>query len=274
MKLRRFVPILLIGFFLTSTLGVASAHAGLVRLTPRAADLAALHEADCTTAELPAEALPFGTGSCPGIRPGALFSSPTATCTLGFMFSSGGTRYLSTAGHCVVDEGEHSWSPGTGPVATDADGNAFGRFVYGVLEDPKDFGLIQLNPGVQADPQMCHFGGPTGLNTTQSTATVLLQHYGNGDIVSAVLPARTHVALGMPDPDQVYAYGVGIFGDSGSGVISADGGAVGIFVTIGGHFGADLLSGGTIGITRLAPQVARAESVLGLSLSLVTASLL
>ncbi|MGH2739046.1 MAG: hypothetical protein ACRDH6_00965 [Actinomycetota bacterium] len=274
MRLRRFALLLTAGLFLVSTLGVATAQAAVPRLVPRLADPAALHEANCTTAQLPAEAFPIGTGPCPGVRPGALVSSDVATCTLGFMFSSGSTRYMSTAGHCILDGGEQSWPSGTGPAAYDGAGNQIGRFVYGVLEDPKDFSLIELDPGVQADAQMCHFGGPTGINASQTTAPVLLQHYGNGDVVSALTPARSHLALGMPDADQVYAYGAGIFGDSGSAVISSDGGAVGILVTIGVHPGSNILSSGTIGITRLAPQVARAESVLGISLSLVTASLL
>jgi len=82
------------------------------------------------------------------------------------------------------------------------------------------------------------------------------------------------LALGMPDPDHVYAQGVVVPGDSGSGVISADGRAIGVAVTTGLHtssIGTSGLDAGEVGITRLAPQLARAEAVLGISLSLATA---
>ena len=79
---------------------------------------------------------------------------------------------MGTAGHCILGEspvggdvGEESWAPGTGPVASDADGNRIGEFAYAILQDPKDFAVIRLDAGVEASPQMCHFGGPTGTNT-------------------------------------------------------------------------------------------------------------
>jgi hypothetical protein len=78
----------------------------------------------------------------------------------------------------------------------------------------------------------------------------------------------------MPDPDHVFANGVAAPGDSGSGVISADGRAVGVLVTVGLHTGAlgtGGLDAGLIGITRIAPQEARAEQVLGTGLTLATA---
>jgi hypothetical protein len=80
----------------------------------------------------------------------------------------------------------------------------------------------------------------------------------------------------MPDPDHVFANGVALPGDSGSGVISSDGGAVGVLVTVGVHtgsIGSDGVDAGLVGITRLGPQVDRAEQVLGTSLGLQTAAL-
>jgi hypothetical protein len=60
-------------------------------------------------------------------------------------------------------------------------------------------------------------------------------------------------------------------GDSGSGIISADGRAVGVIVTTGlhtGSLGSGGIDAGSMGVTRLAPQVARAQSRLGVSLDL------
>ena len=237
----------------------------------------------CKLIPVPAAA-PAGTGTCPGVRPGAIVNSEVGQCTFNFLVTaSNGARYMGTAGHCILGEspiggdvGEQSWASGTGPVATDADGNRIGEFSYAILQDPKDFSLIRLDPGVQASPQMCHFGGPTGTNDDTGSGAVVLNHFGNGIGVGSVLPARSALALGMPDPDHVYAQGAVVPGDSGSGIISSDGRAVGVIVTTGLHtssIGTSGVDAGTMGITRLTPQVNRAEQVLGTQLSLQTAPL-
>lgn len=237
----------------------------------------------CNLIEVPAAA-PVGVGTCPGVRPGAIVTSDGGQCTLNFLFQGGdGRRYIGTAGHCILgdspiggDAGEASWSPGTGPEARDASGARIGEFAYAVLQDPKDFALIRIDAGVAADPQLCHFGGPTGINsdTPGLDDPTVLQLFGNGVAIGTVLPARSLVALGMPSPDHVFAEGVVLPGDSGSGVTSSDGRAVGVAVTVGVHtasIGTSGIDAGTVGITRLAPQLARASAVLGTSLTLQTA---
>lgn len=237
---------------------------------------------DCKLIEVPVDAPPVGIGSCPGVRPGAIVESDAGQCTFNFLFSgSDGNRYIGTAGHCILGEspiggdvGEQSWSAGSGPVARDASGNRVGEFAYAILQDPKDFALIRLDSGVQASAQMCHFGGPTGINSDQTSATTVLHHFGNGIGVGIVLPARSAVAFGLPDADHVYAEGAVVPGDSGSGIISADGRAVGVIVTTGIHSSSIGTSGidvGTMGITRLGPQLERASEVLGLGFALQTA---
>ena len=238
----------------------------------------------CKLIPVPAAA-PVGTGPCPGVRPGAIVQSDAGQCTFNFRFNgSDGERYIGTAGHCILgdspiggDVGEESWAPGQGPVARDAEGNRIGEFAYAILEDPKDFALIRLDDGVEASAQMCHFGGPNGTNADQPSAPTVLNHFGNGLAVGSVLPARSALALGMPDPDHVFAQGVAVPGDSGSGVISDDGRAVGVLVTVGVHsssIGTEGVDAGVVGITRIAPQEARAEQVLGTTLNLQAAGLL
>ena len=241
---------------------------------------------ECDLIEVPTAA-PIGIGTCPGVRPGAIVQSDTGSCTLNFLFAgSDGRRYIGTAGHCILGEspiggdvGEESWAPGTGPEARDADGARIGEFAYAILEDPKDFALIRLDSGVQANPQMCHFGGPTGVNSDNPgvDSPTVLQYFGNGVGIGTVLPARSAIALGMPSDDHVYAEGLVLPGDSGAGIISSDGRAVGVAVTTGLHtggIGTDGIDAGLVGITRLAPQVDRAENVLGIGLTLQTASTL
>ena len=234
----------------------------------------------CTLIPVPAAA-PLGTGTCPGVRPGAIVLTDVGQCTLNFLFQgSDGSRYIGTAGHCILgtspfggDVGEMAWAPGTGPVARDADGNPIGEFAYAILQDPKDFSLIRLDPLVEASAAMCQFGGPTAVNDDRPglTEPVVLNWFGNGVGVGVVLPARSAVAMGMPSPDHVFADGAAAPGDSGSGVISSDGRAVGVLVTVGVHtasIGSGGLDAGLIGMTRLTPQVERAQQVLGVDLAL------
>lgn len=58
---------------------------------------------------------------------------------------------------------------------------------------------------------------PTGQNDDLTSNRVVINHFGQGLGLGATVPARTAVANAMPSPDHVYAHGVAIFGDSGSG---------------------------------------------------------
>lgn len=218
-------------------------------------------------------ATPVGVTACPGVRPGGFVQSEKGSCSLNFVFDgTDGRRYIGTAGHCISEEGkERVWTPGTGPQALGADGSRIGEFAYAILKDPRDIALIRLDPRVASSPQMCHFGGPTGINTDETGSPVLLQHYGNGVLAGDILPARTALALGLPDPDVAYAVGLVTPGDSGSGIISSDGRAVGVVVTLGVTLGTIL---GDVGITRLGPQIAQASGAMGVGLKLATADLL
>jgi hypothetical protein len=226
---------------------------------------------------------PVGVGSCPGIRPGGVLHSDIGQCTMNFLFEAPDhERFIGTAGHCILGEGpvadragEKMWAKGQGPVAKDDTGHRFGEFAYAVLQDPKDFALIRLDQGVESSPEMCDFGGPTGINDDITGDPTVLEYFGNGVGIGQALPARSAVALGLPNADHVYAAGLALPGDSGSAVISEDGRAVGVLVTVGVHgFGIDENGGidfGTVGITRIAPQVARASQALGIKLTMLTA---
>jgi len=239
----------------------------------------------CSPIAVPAAGkLPVGIGTCPGVRPGAVVETKVGLCTLNFLFTApDGERFIGTAGHCILggdselagdNGGEKTWAKGTGPEAKDSKGHRIGEFAYAVLQDPKDFSLIRLDPGIQASPEMCDFGGPTGINNDISDGPRVLEYWGNGIGIGTAVPARSAIALGFPNADHVYAAGLALPGDSGSAVITEDGRAVGVLVTVGVHgFGIDQngIDAGTIGITRLAPQLARASQVLGTPLTLVTA---
>jgi hypothetical protein len=216
----------------------------------------------------------------------------TGDCTLNFLFRApDGTRYIGTAGHCVDAGPEYTfdnhgnarfetvWARGTGPVAMDPTGRRFGEFAYVVKYDPKDFALIRLDPEVLASPEMCHFGAPHGFYSADTRGALSLRYYGNGQGISDVTPARSAVALGTPNPDHLYAAGLAVPGDSGAGVMTADGLAVGVLVTTGYQLpdagevpgSTEGLDVGTRGITRLEPQGAQASEKLGVNLVMVTA---
>jgi hypothetical protein len=228
------------------------------------------------------QASPFGVlESCPGVRPGAVLRIPSlhALCTFNAMFQgSDGARYMATAGHCVLEGTnvtEKVWPPGKGPEAQDAAGHRIGEFAYAILKDPKDISLIRLDRGVAANPQMCHFGGPTRIDSATS-GPVVIDHFGQGLALGGLVPARTQVALNLTDPDHIDAVGLAAPGDSGSLVESADGGALGVLVTTG--LSAGITPGGpdlgNIGITRFAPQLARATDMTHVRYTLVPAPLL
>lgn len=238
---------------------------------------------------------PAPLAPCKGVRPGAEIHIPkvdsdgnesTGLCTLNFVFiGTDALRnkhvYVGTAGHCLLAEtnvdrekGEHHWAPGKGPEVQDANGDRIGEFAYAILSGPKDIGLIRIDYGVKVSSQMCWFGGPTGMNNDLTSAMVNIHHYGHGLAIGDVLPARTSVAYGMRNKDEVTAVGVVIPGDSGGAAISSDGRAVGVVVSIGASFSASPLGGGTVGITRLKPQIERAEQVLKQRIRLVRAPLL
>ena len=246
----------------------------------------------CQLIEVPAvaelnTAAPFGLGSCPGVRPGSIVQTDGGACSLNFMFTDDrGDRFMGTAGHCILatsafgqqDNGEVSFAPGDGPEARDGEGNRIGDFVYAVQQDPRDFALILLDDGVEASPQVCSFGGPTGVNDSQPglLEPTILSNYGNPLGLGSGITAKSFVAFGMPDPDHLFATGVVLPGDSGGPVLDEQGRAVGVVVSTGLHLSESLLNlegldVGLVGITRLTPQLERAEEVLGTDLELVTA---
>jgi hypothetical protein len=229
----------------------------------------------------------LGAGSArAAVGPGAVLLTPVGQCTMNFLFDgSDGARYIASAGHCVLDSGalgggnagEKTWAPGAGPVAQDENGQRIGTFSYAILQDPKDFSLIRLDPSVAATPQMPTFGGPVGTFNDASSTTRVLQYYGQGVIAGQVLPARQAIAFGTSDPDHIFAWGLVTPGDSGAAIETSDGLAAGVVVTLGlnlGSIGTNGVDAGLAGITRLAPQVTQAEKVLGIHLTLRTAPLL
>lgn len=236
---------------------------------------------------------PVGRTPCSGVRPGGRVQFEVGGeefgCTLNFLFSSRAedgtvTRYIGTAGHCpLTAQGVRTWEPGAGPAAyavTEASARKpIGHFVYAAWNLRHDFALIRLADNVEADPQMCHWGGPTGvmsIPTGALTDPASLRHYGHGTAFGATAPARTAVATDLTHPETVFMSGVAAWGDSGSPVILSSGEAVGVLVAIGGMRIPQPEKPGDVGsvqVQRLPHELARAEDELGTNLELVTGPL-
>lgn len=286
MPMPRFVDVVLMVAFLLT----ASPAGAAIAATPPPG--VASHEIDgpassegCAASPISLAAVtpPIGLSGCSGVRPGAAVRTDAGLCTLGFLFrGTDGERYVATSAQCMgAFIGQRAPAPGRGVVASDEFGRRIGEFAYGVTDIRADFALIRLDRDVEASAQMCHFGGPTGRNDDGGSKPVVLHYYGTGFLTSRisvvpegvglgrVAPGRSAFAVGLDDPDWVFAFGTAIYGDLGSAVISSDGRAVGLLV-----FAGVVRSGthsGTLGIMRLGPQVDRAEERLTIGLELMTA---
>lgn len=222
---------------------------------------------------------PVGNVPCPGVRPGAfVLIEGGGGCSLNFMFTARtaqGTqrRFMGTAGHCLLaaegqEAGQQVWAPGDGPIVSTGDitgvttttGEAFGRLVYARLDGLRDFALIELDAGVVANPQMCYWGGPTGIDHDLRPGPVTVRQFGQGLVYGDTIPARTGVAAEWRDPDFVYYHSVSLPGDSGSGVITDEGRAVGTLV----HEKPAQSGDGYIGVIRIKPAMDDAIAALGL----------
>ncbi len=249
-----------------------------------AASSAVRAEEGCTP-DLDVPALPAAPSACTGARPGAHIETPIGSCTANFVFQgSDGHRYIGTAGHCILkyDTWTRTWRVGEGPWAK-IDGRKAGEFAYAsYVNGWTDFALVRLDPAFPWSPAMMHFGGPTGLYTEHQDEPTLVHYTGNavgignvfnktdfgvGDEDVRPLSARTGVASHTMSEEYVYIFDPGWFGDSGSGVITEDGRALGTLVWLT----ADPY-GNTV-LTRTDWSLELAEHVLGIELTLQTAPL-
>lgn len=148
-----------------------------------------------------------------------------------------GTRVTFNEGGTLLDEGEQV---GTGTLAYsswntmqqrgEADGNTCAF---------NDFALVKVDAGSVPDvnPTMPFWGGPTGLDTDGSAASDKVYSYGNSSLRAGVTVLSPKVGTGIGATGggwshPVYTVTPGVPGDSGSGVMDADGRALGTLSTL------------------------------------------
>jgi hypothetical protein len=214
------------------------------------------------------------------VKPGAGVTFNDTYCTMNFVFrGSDGHRYVGTAGHCPLADVEDVvvYQRGKGIPAGDGSGSPIGEFIFAAysIEKHYDFSLVRLDASVRPDPQMEHYGGPTGLNDEITTETELVNTYGQGMGVTEVVPARQLVAPhGFDDRETLFVTGLASPGDSGAPVTSEADEALGILVA-GGVFLRVPDEGvpypGVVEIARLDYNLDFAEQELGIKLRLMKA---
>lgn len=216
------------------------------------------------------------------IRPGVQVVSETGQCTSNFLFvgADGASLYLGLAAHCV--EGLELGAP-----LDIADGAASGTLAYSswltmgevgekdadALEH-NDFALVLVaaEDRAKAHPSMLHFGGPIELGASDAIATgdkVLT--YGHSGLRPHAEPLQWHEGYVVETSawsTTVYTLTPGIPGDSGSGVLDADGRALGVLVTL-----TITPLAGSNGVTHLDRALAYAEEHAGLAVTLAASPL-
>lgn len=190
------------------------------------------------------------------LRPGVrlyvpLTASTSAQCTAGFLFQSAdnATLYLSFAAHCLGSDEQHK-SVGADVYVMDRRGDlrvvgdvAFDGWAGGEDLD-RDFALVALRnvEGVRdrVHPAMLHWGGPTGMADTDALLPgAAVVTYGASSQRPLDSPDNVKDGRFVTRDDKLVAFGDGDQllvrleppsqrGDSGSGLMLADGRAAGI----------------------------------------------
>jgi hypothetical protein len=219
-------------------------------------------QAATTTAWAPASTAP--------IHPGTMMYTDGAQCTANFVYTDGaGNTYLGYAAHCA---GTGSSTDTNGcttkslPLGTKVtfsdDGNpasdgttvgsgtlAYSSWLTMQKNGEKDantcayndLALVKIDPAdvSQVNPSVPGFGGPTKASTATLNAGDKVYSYGNSSLRAGIsqLSPKYGTSIGDDPADggwshPVYTVTPGIPGDSGSGLLDANGDAIGVLSTV------------------------------------------
>jgi len=201
---------------------------------------------------------PSATAATNGIHPGDQTFTNGAQCTANFIFTDSGNTYIGQAAHCsstgsntqtdgcttqslplgtpvVILGANHpgtlaynSWIAMQAAGETDPNACAYNDLAL-VRIDPADLGLVS--------PNIPHWGGPVGLNTTGTASGSLVYSYGNSIIRLGITALSPKIGISNGDGGSGWTHVVttvtpGIPGDSGSAFLDANGNALGDLSTL------------------------------------------
>ncbi len=218
------------------------------------------------------------------IHPGVQTITAGGQCTANFVFTSGSDILIGQAAHCS----------GTG-AATDTNGCDAGSLDIGTpveiqgADHPgtlvysswvamqeanetdantcqyNDFALVRIDSRDhdKVNPSIPVFDGPDGLDTNGAAAGEQVYTYGNSSLRLGLTELSPHVGLSLGTTGggwttPIYTATPGLPGDSGSAVLSEDGEALGVLVTL-----AIAPLPASNGVTSLAPALDYANAHLG-----------
>lgn len=214
-----------------------------------------------------------GTAS---IHPGVQTVTAGGQCTANFVFTNGTDVLLGQAAHCA-STGQATDTNGCEadslPLGTPVDVQGAdhpGELVYSSWltmqqqdeTDPgacafNDFALVRIdvNDHDKVNPSVPVFGGPRGIDGDGAALGEQVYTYGNSSLRLGLTQLSPHVGTSLGTSGDgwntaIYTVTPGLPGDSGSAVVSQDGEALGILVTL-----ALAPAAGSNGVTSLGPAL-------------------
>lgn len=170
------------------------------------------------------------------VRPGIPHETDDAQCTTNFVFRDLTTRtlYMGTAAHCV----DHVSIGDTSTIGTITATVAWSSFEAPSPVSSADFALLEIPAADEhkVHPAVLGFGGPTALADITAIGTFdKVITFGNSGLRPGPQALDKHEGYVTGTSHwytSVYTVTPAIFGDSGSGIMTADGAAIGAASTI------------------------------------------
>jgi hypothetical protein len=193
------------------------------------------------------------------IHPGVqVVTDGAGQCTANFVFTDGADVFIGMAAHCAgtgAATDTNGCDAGSLPLGTRVDiqgADQPGSLVYSswlAMQDANetdanacaynDFAIVQVDPADhdKVNPSIPVFGGPTGIDTDGAPFGSDVYTYGNSSLRLGVEELSPHVGTSLGTSGggwttTVYTVTPGLPGDSGSAVLSQDGQALGVLVTL------------------------------------------
>lgn len=201
----------------------------------------------------------FASAESARIFPGVQ-TSTAGDCTSNFVFTNGTDVFLGQAAHCAGTGGNPTMTDGCtsgsmplGTPVTVQGATHPGTLVYSswlAMQEvgetdaatcaANDFALVKLDPADAAatNPSIPVFGGPTGVDRDGSVPGEAVYSYGNSPLRGGLMQLSPKSGVDVGTQNDGWTHLIltltpGLPGDSGSAVLSSQGEALGVLVTLG-----------------------------------------